>query len=162
MAVFQLPVQMYCCHLLGYGLVFLLTVAKFPLPSLMFQTEPKEMYAYLSLPELVVGNAAHPVGKQHSFWFQKPGVLLDEGKRSTFVIDGAWHEASFRGAAAWVQNGKDRESTFQVQLFNATSATLVEIKAGIMVLEWAISHGIAEVRINMWGVNSTQIISFFC
>lgn len=60
----------------------------------------------------VVGNAAHLVGKQHIFWFQKPGVLLDEGKRSTFVIDGAWREASFWGAAAWVQNGKDSESAF--------------------------------------------------
>lgn len=63
-----------------------------------------------------VGNAAPPVGKQHSFWFRKPGALIDKDKRCTFAIDGARHEASSRRAAAWVQSVKDKESVFQVQL----------------------------------------------
>lgn len=63
-----------------------------------------------------VGNAAPPVGKQHSFWFQKPGALIDKDKRFTFAIHGACHEASSRRAAAWGQSVKDKESVFQVQL----------------------------------------------
>ncbi|KAI8538724.1 hypothetical protein RHMOL_Rhmol09G0126500 [Rhododendron molle] len=55
-----------------------------------------------------------------------------------FLLDGAWQASSRRGVMAWVHvDGGGQEVAHHVDKCNSSSATLGEIRAGLLVLEWA-------------------------
>ncbi|KAH7865145.1 hypothetical protein Vadar_002817 [Vaccinium darrowii] len=62
-----------------------------------------------------------------------------------FVTGGAWNVESIKGVTAWVRidggGGGMEQQTLQVE---ASSANMVKIRAGLLVLGWAISYGISE------------------
>lgn len=65
------------------------------------------------------------------------------------VLDGAWDSSTLKGAATWVKNnGQDAEEAQQVMDYKASSATLVEIRACILALQWAKSKDLKEVCIS--------------
>lgn len=51
-----------------------------------------------------------------------------------FVIDGAWDKDSRRGAAAWVQDRVPGEALYQTAVCDASPATMVEIRVGLVLL----------------------------
>ncbi|XP_058194416.1 uncharacterized protein LOC131311103 isoform X1 [Rhododendron vialii] len=83
-----------------------------------------------------------------SFIFQKDG-LGDDGRAPwVFITDGAWCENTRKGVAAWARvGGRQRERVSQVVEAKASSATLVEVKAGILVLLRAVSNNVKELCI---------------
>ncbi|KAI8563505.1 hypothetical protein RHMOL_Rhmol03G0115700 [Rhododendron molle] len=62
----------------------------------------------------------------------------------SFVSDGAWSASSCTGAAAWVLETGEVEAPYQVVQCKASSATLMEIRAGFMVLQWANQQGLEK------------------
>lgn len=66
-----------------------------------------------------------------------------------FVTGYAWNVESMKGVTAWVRidggGGGIEQQTLQVE---ASSANMVKIRAGLLVLGWAISYGISEVCIH--------------
>lgn len=75
-----------------------------------------------------------------SFIFRKDG-LGDDGRAPwVFVTDGAWCENTRKGVADWVRVG-------QVVEAKASSATLVEVKVGILVFLRAVSNNVKELCI---------------
>ncbi|KAH7860577.1 hypothetical protein Vadar_015067 [Vaccinium darrowii] len=76
------------------------------------------------------------------------GVGGSVSRRVVLVTDGAWLSRSLLGAFAWVaidQNGVCMHS--QAKQIRAHSAAMVEILAGVKVLEWASMQGVSEVVI---------------
>lgn len=65
----------------------------------------------------------------------------------SFVIDGAWDIEVGNGAAAWVKNRGVKEDEFLAEQCSASSATIVEIRAGLLLLKWAIGRGISKLTI---------------
>lgn len=66
-----------------------------------------------------------------------------------FVTGYAWNVESMKGVTVWVRidggGGGIEQQTLQVE---ASSANMVKIRAGLLVLGWAISYGISEVCIH--------------
>ncbi|KAI8546036.1 hypothetical protein RHMOL_Rhmol07G0084700 [Rhododendron molle] len=78
-------------------------------------------------------------------------ITLPKGVRKGPAMsfrDRAWAVVSRRGAAAWVWVGDHGlEVAAQVDLYFASLAALVEIRAGLAALQWASAQGILEVCI---------------
>ncbi|KAI8562391.1 hypothetical protein RHMOL_Rhmol03G0032600 [Rhododendron molle] len=73
------------------------------------------------------------------------GVNLNEAWH--FVTDGAWDAESMRGAAARVKRRGSRHggSSARVREFQASSAASVEVRAGILALQWANNEEVMKV-----------------
>lgn len=57
-------------------------------------------------------------------------------------MDGSWKADSGHGVAAWEQVSEDgQEVAHQVAVCSASSASMVEIRAGISALQWAVGQG---------------------
>ncbi|KAI8554346.1 hypothetical protein RHMOL_Rhmol05G0091700 [Rhododendron molle] len=82
-----------------------------------------------------------------SFCFKKPGSGEEHGKLFPFVSFGAWLVSSNTGAAAWVMETGEVDVPYQAVQCKASSATLVEITAGLMVLQWAIQQKMERICI---------------
>ncbi|KAI8551056.1 hypothetical protein RHMOL_Rhmol06G0155300 [Rhododendron molle] len=100
-----------------------------------------------------------------SFIFRKDG-LGDDGRAPwVCVTDGAWCENTRKGVAAWVRlGGRQRERVSQVVEAKASSATLVEVKAGILVLLRAVSNNVKELGIqtDSEGLRSLHLCALIC
>ncbi|XP_058217473.1 uncharacterized protein LOC131328555 [Rhododendron vialii] len=81
------------------------------------------------------------------FLFDESSMDIEVGVVSSFVVDGAWLAATGVGAAAWVQEGSCREAKGQVMQCMASSATVMEIKAGLILMEWAIKEKLRGIYI---------------
>ncbi|KAI8530694.1 hypothetical protein RHMOL_Rhmol11G0079500 [Rhododendron molle] len=81
------------------------------------------------------------------FLYVKQGVIVEDQLFACFVTDGAWDKVTGRGAAAWVQEGGADAGLFQTAVCQASSAALVEIKAGLLLLEWANHNRIPNICI---------------
>lgn len=84
--------------------------------------------------------------KDHS-WQHRLDRREDQESRWMVAIDGAWDAETGRGAAAWVKLSNNKEVMFEVKRSIASSATVVEIQAGILALERAVREGVRAICI---------------
>lgn len=82
--------------------------------------------------------------KSTTVFLLKTGV---DGIHEGLVSFGAWFASSNTGDAAWVLDTGEVEAPYQVVQCKASSATLMEIRAGLMVLQWASQQGMEKICI---------------
>lgn len=82
-----------------------------------------------------------------SFCYRKEDMEIAGGDLVSFVIDGAWIAESGCGAAAWVLESTDGESVHQVSACHASSAAAMEVRAGLLVLQWVIKEKLERICI---------------
>lgn len=82
--------------------------------------------------------------KSTTVFLLKTGV---DGIHEGLVSFGAWFASSNTGDAAWVLDIGEVEAPYQVVQCKASSATLMEIRAGLMVLQWASQQGMEKICI---------------
>lgn len=82
-----------------------------------------------------------------SFCFSKPGLGENHTGWVNFVTDGAWLADSNIGAAVWVLESSEEDPPYQCVQCRALSASFVEIRAGLMVLQWALEQKMDSICI---------------
>ncbi|KAI8546425.1 hypothetical protein RHMOL_Rhmol07G0116300 [Rhododendron molle] len=92
-------------------------------------------------------SAGGDINQSLSFCFSKPGIGKNHSGWVSFVTDGAWLADSNIGAAAWVLDSSEENPPHQCVQCRALSASFVEIRAGLMVLHWALEHKIDNICI---------------
>lgn len=71
-----------------------------------------------------------------------------DGDLVSFVIDGAWIAGSSSGAATWVLESSGGEPIHQsISCLTRSSATAVDVQAGLLVLECSIKENLKIICI---------------
>lgn len=82
-----------------------------------------------------------------SFCFTRAGCEANRGQLISFVTDGAWLAGSNVGVAALVLEAAEGEDGHQAVQCLASSATVVEGRAVLLVLDWAIRQQLKRICI---------------
>ncbi|KAG5547883.1 hypothetical protein RHGRI_013533 [Rhododendron griersonianum] len=97
------------------------------------------------------------------FLYTGAGISVEVSSLAYFVINGAWDKDSRRGATAWVQDRVPGEALYQTAVCDASSATMVEIRAGLLLHEWAVNRQLVNVcvRTDFLVFDSLFVVFFF-